>query len=89
MKNLFLALVGGKIGSNEKTLEIKCFSIISMNLNPKFQVQNQDFAFYPPRLLVDFYLVFIGCGLPYFGQYLSLMCNFDHTGTPIAADQAF
>ena len=21
-----------------------------MNLNPKFQVQNQDFAFYPPRL---------------------------------------
>ena len=40
-------------------------------------------------LLVDFYLVFIGCGLPYFGQYLSLMCNFDHTGTPIAADQAF
>ena len=36
---------------NEKMLEIKCFSIISMNLNPKFQVQNQDFAFYHPRLL--------------------------------------
>ena len=50
-KNRFLALVGGKIGSNEKTLEIKCFSIISVNLNLKLQVQNQDFAFYHPRLL--------------------------------------
>ena len=27
-----------------------------MNLNPKFQVQNQDFAFYPPRLSQTVYV---------------------------------
>ena len=49
-KNLFLALVGGKIGSNEKTLEIKCFSIISMNLNPDAQLEIPKFMFYHPPL---------------------------------------
>ena len=29
-----------------------------MNLNPKFQVQNQDFAFYPPRLYIEVTLCF-------------------------------
>jgi len=45
-----LALVGGKIGSNEKTLEIKCFSIISMNLNPDAQLEIPKFMFYHPPL---------------------------------------
>ena len=40
-----MALVGGEIGSIEKMQEKNVFFNISMNLNPKFQVKNRDFAF--------------------------------------------
>ena len=50
-KNRFLALVGGKIGSNEKTQKIKCFSIISRNINPDAQPEIPKFTFYHPLLI--------------------------------------
>ena len=47
-KNRFLALVGGKSGSNEKTQKVKCFSIISRNINPDAQPEIPTFTFYHP-----------------------------------------
>ena len=49
-KNLFLALVGGKIGSNEKTQKVKCFSIISRNINPDALPEIPKITFYHPLL---------------------------------------
>ena len=48
-----MALVGGKNGSNQKMSENKKFFIISVNLNPKFQVPNPKIAFYQNTLLLE------------------------------------
>jgi len=48
-----LALVWGKSGSNKKEYFLKCYSIISMNLNLECRVQNPKFAFYQNTLPVE------------------------------------
>ena len=46
-----------------------------MNLNPKFQVQNQDFAFYPPRLAMKYVYSFFSNAYDVLYSYSKTILN--------------